>query len=60
MLILHLEEKWTIMDFSRKVAVADPGGGQGGHGPPPSVPDKDYLLCTSWHFLVKKKLLIAK
>ena len=28
-------------------------GGQGGHGPP-SVPDKDYLLCTSWHFLVKK------
>ena len=22
----------------------------------PSVPDKDYLLCTSWHFLVKKPL----
>ena len=21
--------------------------------PPPPVPDKDYLLCTSWHFLVK-------
>ena len=34
-------------------SVADPGG-EGGHGPP-SVPDKDYLLCTSWHFLVKKK-----
>ena len=23
---------------------------------PPSVPDKDYLLCTSWHFLVKNPL----
>ena len=30
-------------------------GDQGGHAPP-SVPDKDYLLCTSWHFLVKKTL----
>ena len=39
-------------------SVADPGGGgQGGHAnPPPSVPDKDYLLCTSWHFLVKTPL----
>ena len=35
------------------VSVADTGEGQGGHGPPP-IPDKDYLLCTSWHFLVKK------
>ena len=34
-------------------AVADP---EGGHGPPPSFPDKDYLLGTSWHFLVKKPL----
>ena len=34
-------------------------GGQGGHGPP-SVPDKDYLLCTSWHFLVKKPYWPAK
>ena len=30
------------------------GGGQGGHGPP--VPDKDYLLCTSWHYLLKNLL----
>ena len=35
------------------------GGGQGGHGPPP-VPDKDYLLYTSWHFLVKKPSWPAK
>ena len=25
--------------------------------PLPSVPDKDYLLCTSWHFLIKKWIL---
>ena len=33
-------------------------GSRGGpRGPcPPSVPDKDYLLCTSWHFLVKNPL----
>ena len=41
------------MEKSSTFSVADPGGGHGGHGPPPSVPDKDYLLCTSWHFLVK-------
>ena len=35
----------------RILTVADPGGGHGGHGPP--CTDKDYLLCTSWHFLVK-------
>ena len=27
---------------------SDPGrGAKGGHAPPPSVPDNDYLLCTS-------------
>ena len=36
--------------------VADPGGGAKGAIPPPPVPDKDYLLCTSWHFLVKNPL----
>ena len=30
------------------------GGGPRGPWPPPPVPDKDYLLCTSWHFLVKR------
>ena len=38
--------------------VADPGGGPRGPWPPPSVPDKDYLLCTSWHFLVKKSYIM--
>ena len=33
-------------------AVADPGGAMA----PPPVTDKDYLLCTSWHFLVKNPL----
>ena len=37
---------------SALAAVADPGGGHGAMAPP-SVPDKDYFLCTSWHFLVK-------
>ena len=32
-------------------AVVDPGGAMGAMAPP-SVPDNDYLLCTSWHFLV--------
>ena len=39
-------------------SVADPGGAQGGHGSP--VQDKEYLLCTSWYFLVKKLFLPAK
>ena len=30
-------------------------GGSNGAMPPP-VPDKDYLLCTSWHFLVENPL----
>ena len=30
------------------------GGAKGAMAPP--VPDKDYLLCTSWHFLVKNPL----
>ena len=34
-------------------AVADPGGGAMA---PPPVPDKEYLLCISWHFLVKNPL----
>ena len=30
-----------------------PSSGSGGGGmAPPSVPDKDYLLCASWHLLV--------
>ena len=33
-------------------AVADPGRG----AMVPPCPDKDYLLCTSWHFLVKNPL----
>ena len=35
---------WLVSSGSR--------GGPRGPWPPP-VPDKDYLLCTSWHFLVK-------
>ena len=30
------------------------GGGPRGPWPPPSIPDKDYLLCTSWPFLIKE------
>ena len=44
------------MSFVSHVAVADPGGGAKGAMAPPSVLDKDYLLCSSWHFLVKNSL----
>ena len=47
--------KLCIQINSRLQSVADPGGGGAkGAMAPPSVPDKDYLLCTSWHFLFKK------
>ena len=40
------------MHVMSQLKVADPGGAMGAMAPP-SVPDKDYLLCTSWHFSVK-------
>ena len=47
--------------LTRIIPVADPGGGGAkGAMAPPSVPDKDYLLCTSWHFLLENPLLRAK
>ena len=50
--VLH----WQIPDdfIITDKSVADPGGGPRGPWPPPSIPDKDYLLCTSWPFLIKK------
>ena len=40
---------WTKISSSGSRGMAK------GAMPPPPVPDKDYLLWTSWHFLVKKK-----
>ena len=48
------ESRLFQFDIEIVITVADPGGGAKGAMAPPSVPDKDYLLCTSWHFLFKK------